>query len=346
MSIHMHDLQVQNEIISKNTIETQSLVVNDTATINNATIASIKGPNQNVEIDGGLKTSTICLKTNDYNTEAQLTIDDEGMWIEAPKLFLSSGGQDYVTLTWNNNALHVPYIQVSSQITTTKCFIKQWDIEEKTFTIGSQTPKFWGGEIDINTLAADLAGSNNLKVSALNSGKVGSASQPIYINENGQPVMCNEILATVSAAEKLLGEEGAEFSSGKNVPTYFLNGMPYQCNEINLEGENTHRLFCTSERIGINHIADTGTMTVMTSQGYGWGYRIADVNKPYFALVANKQDYSTETIFQLPHGYGSTEKLLSDAYLIGRENYVYGSILPDTDARMEEGQIYFKLISE
>lgn len=273
MSIHMHDLQVQNKITSKNEIETKKLIVSDEATIEKATIneftVPIKGPipegkaQHQLKVEGQLvvtnylKAPTVyadnlkMLNTDDklvmlnvgYITTSKedqtkkygyITTEGDGVCIEAKEFSFIYGNDHECVLAWDsdthdlviNNSITIENTITANNIAITNaCFINDENVTQKTFKIGTQNPYFWGGEIDINKLATDLAGSENLKAPSLNTPNgVGDFSQPIYFDTDGKPQPCSSIIATKLADDISVGNEVK--------PVYFENGIPKVCNYV------------------------------------------------------------------------------------------------------------------
>lgn len=373
MSIHMHDLQVQNKITSKNIIETKKILISEAASSTAEPIKILakvqglatneEGKNPCLRIEGGVIASeTISanrLKSNgpitgvniygdrfimgDEIQETRLQIgytiqnenkygyilaghlDEEtdkdgntlapqlfGLCIQGKELSLINDEDKECILTWSEGILNVPDLAIGDKTSSLK---------NQTISIAGENIPILGGFITADNLASKLSNSQNLKVSALNVvSQIGSISQPIYIDENGVPQQCTDIQATIAAASKFLDSEGNNLNTNINIPVYFKDGVPEQCNSIH-DKDNTYILSQGSITLTFNNI--TTTLKPNGSAG----------------------DQGNVGTFLLPPVLenNSIEQLLSDKYIVGEQNYTYGTDYPENPTK---GQIYFKIISE
>ena len=229
--IHMHDLQVQNQIVSKNSIEAtnkieaKDLKINGVATIGTLSAGTVNIGNtlqaNSISVTSPIPNQpTLAIHSNslkcDDNTIdlSKLTVNDKSIAVipdapltskdAAPVPFLANNKLNYIDDLYvqtyaGKTAIFTPDIYVTAGGENKKYLTQQ------TIKIAGNDVKIWGGSLAADTLATSLSDSDNLipknAISANSlslSSDVGSTSCPIYFDSNGLPQECTSVQAATA----------------------------------------------------------------------------------------------------------------------------------------------------
>lgn len=335
MSIHMHDLQVQNEIISNNKIttkllEAQNIDVNGMISAYSALFTSISGTEissngitiMSSESDG--QRMRITHTAGSENQCGYIFVGDN----QSAEAYRSDGlrinCRDFALVSGFNTSeaekLKISYTEDGAISITASGYIILPDITidgdcnvNGELSIGSKailtddhigtlipspTGKGASGNWDINTTSANKLNTN-----------AGNGNTPIYFKD-GIPVVCNEVYAVT--AKKLVDDTNNNLNAGSSTtPIYFNNGIPMECVSL---GTNKLELHNNQDTI----------MTLLADPNLQYAYA-------EYYLPPDPEMGSSAT----------TPILLSSRYIKGENNYTFG--FDRYPASPSNGQIFFKL---